>query len=368
MVVRRRWLARSLRRRNSVAEGLTETRPSLGLESAFETDVAHSEGFRTIGRIPAALGSRGMRSSKRSISVPIILATITVILSVALLVGWILIILLSEDVGSELWLLVIGVVSLVFIMAVSVLFSVSLVREMNEVTRQTSFIDSVTHELKSPLASLRLCLETLDRSGLQQEQRRQLRQMMYDDVERLSIFIDDILTASRVAHEGGTHSIAQAGLADLVRDCVEVIERRHRLLAGSISWSAPEDVVLTTDVVALETVLKNLLDNAVKYSPTDDEPLYVRVNATVDESYVVLEVIDRGVGIPKKHLKQVFDRFFRVPVESVRTRHGSGLGLYVVQSLVRMLGGRVTAHSEGEGKGTRMEIRLDASKSTRITT
>ncbi|MEQ8767125.1 MAG: HAMP domain-containing sensor histidine kinase [Planctomycetota bacterium] len=300
--------------------------------------------------------------TKRSISVPIILATLTVSLSIALLVGWVLIIVLSEDVASETWLLVIGIVSLVFIMAVSVIFGVSLVREMNEVTRQTSFIDSVTHELKSPLASIRLCLETLDRAGVSEAQRQQLRQMMYDDVDRLTIFIDDILNSSRLAYEKGAHAIASISAEELVRDCATVIERRHRLPAGTIATQVDDGLVLTTDVIALETVLKNLLDNAVKYSPGIPRPGEVSVRVLRGPGSVDIEVVDRGLGIPKKHLKQVFDRFYRVPAEAVRERHGSGLGLYVVHSLVRALGGKVWATSEGAGRGTTFRVQLDSTR------
>jgi signal transduction histidine kinase len=241
-------------------------------------------------------------------------------------------------------------------MTVLVLFSVFLAREVREVRRQTSFIDSVTHELRSPLASLRLCLETQAREGLAPSQRQRLREMMLDDVERLSAFVDDILESSRLAHGPEARGVEAFELDALVRRCVAGTAKRHRIARESIDVELPPGLVLHTDPVALEVVLRNLLDNAVKYS---DPPC--RVGLRVGEGHrraLVLEVSDHGVGIPKADLKRVFDRFYRVDDEAVRSRRGTGLGLFVVASLVRGLGGRLQAFSRGPGEGTRMVVTL----------
>ena len=122
------------------------------------------------------------RSLNRSISFPIVLSSIAVFLTVALLIGWILVLSenrsLTQAIWSNNWLLAGGIVSLALILCVLVMFSVSLVHEILESRRQQMFIDSVTHELKSPLASIKLCLETLDRPGLNSAQRDDLRRMM----------------------------------------------------------------------------------------------------------------------------------------------------------------------------------------------
>jgi signal transduction histidine kinase len=296
----------------------------------------------------------------RSISGPIILSSVAVALSVALLVGWILVIyrnqVLTQNWEGNAWLMIAGIVSFVTIMTVLVLFSVFLAREIREVRRQTSFIDSVTHELRSPLASLRLCLQTQAREGLQPDQRQRLREMMLDDVERLSAFVDDILESNRLAHGREGRTIDAVDLAVLVQRCVSGTAKRHRIDPESITVALPPGVVLHTDPVALDVILRNLLDNAIKYS---DPPRQVSVGATVSpKGALVLEVGDDGVGIPKGDLKRVFERFYRVDDEAVRSRRGTGLGLFVVASLVRGLGGRLRAHSPGPGLGTRMVVIL----------
>jgi len=123
----------------------------------------------------------------------------------------------------------------------------------------------------------------------------------------------------------------------------------------------PRGVILSTDRAALEIVLKNLVDNAVKYS---DGIVDVRVGMDTDrKGRVVIAVSDRGVGIPPKQLRRVFQRFHRVDDESVRRRHGTGLGLFVVAALVRNLGGHVRAASEGHGHGTTVRVTLPATAS-----
>lgn len=283
-------------------------------------------------------------------------------LSIALLVGWILVIVqnlsVTQEVAQNTWLLVLGCTSFAVIMTVLALFSVILVREIRLVNRQTRFIDSVTHELKSPLASLKLCLETLERDDLASGQRSDIRRMMIDDVERLSLLIDRVLETSRLAHAGDSHSLEKIVLADLVETCAQGILRYYKQDADVIKVNVSPDVTLLSDRTGLETVVKNLLDNAVKYSLDLDRPVEVTVDARVEEPHVHVEIRDRGVGISRKHLKHVFERFYRVPDETVRTRRGTGLGLYVVSIVVRVLGGRLTIHSDGVGHGSVARLRM----------
>ena len=165
------------------------------------------------------------RASNRSISVPIVLSSIAVLLTVAMLVGWILVIRENQSLTRAFWgnhwLLAAGIISLAVVMCVVVLFSVSLVGEILEGRRQQTFIDSVTHELKSPLASIRLCLDTLERQGLSIVQQVELRRMMRTDVERLSVFVDDILEASRIAHGRRAQMWSVVDLTQLLDDAIE---------------------------------------------------------------------------------------------------------------------------------------------------
>ncbi len=294
----------------------------------------------------------------RSISGPIIWGSVSATLTVLMLVGWIYVILKNQEFTQQwvanFWLLVGGIVSLVAITTVLILFSVFLARQILEIRRQTTFIDSVTHELRSPLASIRLGLQTLGRAGLATEQKELLREMMLDDTERLAAFIDDILEATRLEYGRAGQMISVVSLEELVYACAATVTRRHKLEPEVVEVDITDDIELDTDATALETVLKNLLDNAIKYS---DPPVRVQVTGRLRERGTAeLCVRDHGVGIPASELRRIFDRFYRVDSEAVRTRRGTGLGLFVVKALVEDLGGRMRAHSDGPGKGTTMTI------------
>lgn len=301
---------------------------------------------------------------RRSISLPIILSSGAVMLTIALLVGWIIVVAsnmasVNDTLTSNLWLLVGGIVSFILVLAVIVMFTVFLIREIGEVRRQTSFIDSVTHELKTPLASLRLAAETLARPKLAPDRREQLRVMMLDDVSRLLELIDGILDASRLAGGGGPEpgDFDEVLVTDLVEDIVAALTVRHRLPTDIIELDLEPDLSLHVDPHALRTVITNLVDNAIKYSP--DEP-WVRIRARrhPEDKQVELSVTDRGIGIAKGDLKRIFERFYRVPEEAVRSRHGTGLGLFVVDAMVRAMGGKIEASSPGVGHGTTIRVLL----------
>ncbi|MGB1016006.1 MAG: sensor histidine kinase [Nannocystaceae bacterium] len=296
---------------------------------------------------------------QRSISLPVTLSSVAVALAVAMVGGWTLLIVrnrdLTDSIVSNTWLLVAGIASLVVIITVLVLFLIFLIREIREVRRQTGFIDSVTHELKSPLAALKLCLETLAREGLPEDRREQLRHMMIDDVERLTVFIDRVLAATRVGQEQVHRQVNEIVLVALCQRCAELVRRRNKLEPGAIKIEVDPSRVVVSDEVALAAVLENLLDNAVKYS---NPPVDVDLRASEVKGRLVIEVQDAGIGIPRAQLKRIFDRFYRVPQEEVRARRGTGLGLYVVSALVRTLGGKVEAESEGLGAGTTMRVSL----------
>ncbi|MEM7135019.1 MAG: HAMP domain-containing sensor histidine kinase [Myxococcota bacterium] len=301
------------------------------------------------------------RRIRSSISVPITLGAVTVLLSVALLVGWSFLLATrianSAEIAGDVWLLVLGALSFVLIIVVLVLFVISLARGIIEVRKQDSFIDSVTHELKSPLASIQLCLETLGREGLAPNDEEHLRTMMLDDVDRLRSFIDDVLEANRLSYaRPGILNVSDVTLFDLAEECAASVRMRHKLAPAEVVVEIDPEIMVSTDRAALEIVVKNLIDNAAKYS---GRPARVEVTARrQDDRRVLIEVRDRGIGIDRKNLKRVFHRFYRVEDQEVRERRGTGLGLFVVWALVKQLGGRVEALSEGRGQGTIMRVEL----------
>lgn len=301
-----------------------------------------------------------LAGTTRAISITIVFGVLAVLLSIALVVGWTLLILrnvaLESDGGQLGWLLYAGTGSLVVIAVVTGLLATFLVREILEVRRQNTFIDSVTHELKSPLAALKLCLETLERRKLAPDREAELHAMMRADVDRLSVFIDDILQASRLAHGRAPTHWDDVFVREAVERCRDTVARRHEVSGERFTIEVPDDLHLFTDPAAFETMLKNLLDNAIKYSEAGTP---VRVSARRGRrDRVLIEVTDDGIGIDRRQLKRVFERFYRVSDEAVRTRRGTGLGLFVVQALARKLGGDVEARSEGLGQGATMRLHL----------
>ena len=294
----------------------------------------------------------------RSISTPITLTAVAASLSIALLVAW-TIILVGGD--APTWLLVLGIIAFVVVMLVLVLFGVSLAREILVTRQQNQFIDSVTHELKSPLASLKLSLSTLERPELSGVQRAEVQRAMNDDVDRLAVFIDDVLEASRIASRRGLATPTERiVLNDLIERAVDRVLQRRGGSREEVSIDIrPTELAVYSDPTALEAILKNLIDNAVKYS---DRPSRVTVGAFHEGSELVIEVGDEGIGIPQADLKRIFSRFYRVDSEAVRRRKGTGLGLFVVDAMARRLGGRLSAHSEGPGQGTLMKLRLPGDK------
>lgn len=209
-----------------------------------------------------------MPRTTRSLSTPITLMSVAVALSLGLLVGWTLLIIDTLTTGRT-WLLLLGIVSIAFITTVLLTSGITLAREIIEGRHQRNFVDSVTHELKSPLASLGLCLETLSRTDLSEAERREVRAMMRQDVERLSAFIDGVLAASRLTHRrrDEERALEPIALADLVETALSKVLRRHAEASpGSVEVDVPRGLTLTSDEIALQTIVENLLDNALKYS------------------------------------------------------------------------------------------------------
>ncbi len=162
--------------------------------------------------------------------------------------------------------------------------------------------------------------------------------------------------------EWRTQSWTSVSVPRLVRHSIDGIQKRYNLEESAFQVDMPSELTIATDPTALETVLKNLLDNAVKYSPA---PPHITVSVRPDnQGQMELQVTDRGIGIAKSDLKRIFKRFYRIPSDEVYARSGTGLGLYVVSALVKNLGGSIEAHSEGLQRGTAMRVRLPLGVST----
>ena len=307
--------------------------------------------------------------SRHPIFIPIAIGAMAIAFTVTILVAWALIFTqfyivsskpaVGQDLGVGYWMILsIGCLFLLLIVVAIVLFLVSNIRQSNYVHKQNAFIDSVTHELKSPLASLRIGLETLERHQLDPQMKGRFIGMMKKDVDRLKALIDHVLEAGRLEHERRALNSSATDLRGLIDSCAAQIRYRYDLDETQLvtTLSAEENRSVLIDPVALETVLLNLLDNGVKYS---GDRIDVHLDATAEAETLTIAIRDQGLGIPKQQLKKVFERFFRVEREGEANKvRGTGLGLYVVSLLVKRMEGRIQVHSEGESKGTLVTIEL----------
>lgn len=231
-----------------------------------------------------------------------------------------------------------------------------LLQEMRSNQRQRAFLDAVTHEMKTPMASFRLYLDTLKRHDPPIEQRREFIDRMSDDLDRLDRTVAQVLDAARAEEHGRNPIRERVDLRELLRSCIGEVSSRHRLTPEAVGLRVDRNAAVRGDAAELGLIFNNLLENAVKYS---DHPVQVRVRVEpVRDNRVRVEIADSGIGIPPRELRKIFKRFYRVGRDMQRTVAGLGLGLFVVRSLVRKQGGRVVALSEGAGRGSRFVVTL----------
>ena len=292
-----------------------------------------------------------MTRRQKAIAFFVALCVILVAAAVSLNVTWI--VLNARRVTP----LVLGVVLFAIIIAGLIIYTVFLVLEIRRNEEHETFINSVTHELKTPIASIRLYLETLQSRTLTDTQRREFYGIMLADADRLHHTVDQVLKAGVAAQKPRSIAHVPVDIGVLTRECVELATLRHHLPPDAIELSIPDDdVVARGNAEELRSVISNLLDNAVKYS-TETVHVSVHVAAPSPET-VWVRVQDRGIGIPKKQLKRIFKRFYRVQPRGFKAVKGTGLGLYIVRSIVKSHGGRVFAQSEGEGRGATFTLEL----------
>ncbi len=257
----------------------------------------------------------------------------------------------------EIWPLAVGIPVTLLLIAGVVLNTIFLVREVRRNERQDSFLNAVTHELKTPIASIRLYLETLQRRPVTEEKRQEFYRIMLSDSDRLLSTVEQVLKAGEVTQRGGPHAFEALDLGALARQVVDRALDQNGLAPDAISLALPAEALLVHgNPEELHTALGNLLGNAIKYSPAG---VSARARVFVDErGAACFEVADSGIGIDAVHLKRIFKRFYRVPARAVMRKQGTGLGLFLVRAIARQHGGSVSAASKGEGQGATFTLRL----------
>jgi two-component system, OmpR family, phosphate regulon sensor histidine kinase PhoR len=297
---------------------------------------------------------------RRSLRLPITLGVVMLVLLVALIVGWILLTLFgalqSEQTAGLYWaLLSVGTTSLAFVLFGVVMYLTLSIKTINLTRRQSNFIDSVTHELKSPIASLKLYVQTLSRRQMSPDEQATFYGSMLEDVERLDSLINHLLDAARLEKHRTLAEKEDVELASLLRKCAADVCLRYQVPDDVVTLELQPCTVLAVRV-DLELVFRNLIDNAVKYA--GDEP---RVEISLDASakeHALVRVSDNGRGISVAQRRKIFGRFVRLGSELERDKPGTGLGLYIVRTLVHRLGGRIKVKDRDKGQGTTFEVEL----------
>ena len=299
---------------------------------------------------------------RRSLRWPILLGIVLIGSILALGVGWVLVSIaaaLGSGNAAFYWaVLAVGVTLLVLVLAGVIVYLLLTVKAIALSQRQSNFIDSVTHELKSPIASLKLYLQTLTRLSVPPEQEADFHRFMLADVERLDTLIDHLLDAAKTLQRKPTGAVEAVPLKPLLSQAAEQVAKRHGVPASCVriddgGWPGR---TIRGRAADLDIVFRNLIDNAVKYSLPEPE-----VEVTVQslpKGMVAVRVADNGPGIPQPLRGRIFRRFVRLGSELERATPGTGLGLSLVKSIVKQLRGRVLVHGRGSDRGTVFEVQL----------
>lgn len=274
------------------------------------------------------------------------------VLAVALNVGWILLNL------REVALLVLGMIFFALIITGLILNTIFLVREIRRSEQHDTFLNSITHELKTPIASIKLYLETLKARDVTPEKRNEFYDVMLADSDRLLNTVEQVLHAGRAREKNRQLTSTEVDIGVVLNDSIVMVRTRYNLGEDIIRMSEPaSELKILGDEEDLRTAFVNLLDNAVKYSGKDKR-ITIRAKKAALNNKLDIFIRDNGVGIPAGELKRVFKRFYRVANESSKETKGTGLGLAIVRSIIEKHGGRIRVDSKGEGRGSTFVVQL----------
>ena len=299
-------------------------------------------------------------SPRRSLRLPIVLAIVMIAILAVLTVGWVLLSVFgalanTRFAGLNWTLFSVGTTFIAFLLLGVVIYLGLSIRTINFNRRQSNFIDSVTHEFKSPIASMKLYVQTLSRRQVNREEQAGFYRSMLEDLDRLDHLVNQMLEAGRLDTAPSDGEAEDVAMADLLAECANTVCLRYRVPSPTVHLDIPPCRVRARRL-DLEMIFRNLIDNAVKYAGT--EPRVEVVVRVQGGGRVVTEVRDNGKGIPHKLRRKIFGRFVRLGLELEREKPGTGLGLHIVWTLVRRLGGHVRVGDPETGPGAVFEVEL----------
>ncbi len=299
--------------------------------------------------------------TRRSLRLPITLAIVMIVLLVVVAVGWVLLnvywALTSGRFATLYWVLLsLGSTFIGLLLAGVIIYLILSVKAINLTRRQSNFIDSVTHELKSPIASMKLYLQTLHRRQVSQEEQANFYRFMLEDLDRLDRLINQLLDAGLLDSGRTTDGdVEDVSLCPLLQDCARTVCLRYRVPLETVHFDL-QPCAVPARRVDLDIIFRNLIDNAVKYA---GEQPHVEVRLRLSaEGRALVRIADNGRGIPHNLRRRIFGRFERLGLELEREKPGTGLGLYLARNLVRRLRGRIRVRDPLQGPGTVFEVQL----------
>lgn len=256
----------------------------------------------------------------------------------------------------SLTILVVGCVLLGVLLVGTISLFVIYQRQTSLARHQRIFVSSVTHELKSPLASLRLSVETMAVRKLDEQTSRRLMDMIQSDVDRLHRLVDQILMAGRLDRGLAIDDDRQEiDLKTLVFEVGDKLSYLDPDLRKRLSLNCVDDLALHASKATMTVILNNLIENAIKYSARHS-PIEIEMASTGRELFITVK--DHGLGLDLKDKRRIFRMFHRNESAVKKAIPGTGLGLYIVKTAVRSLGGRVWAESPGPGHGSTFYVAL----------
>lgn len=306
-----------------------------------------------------------MKNTNSALPLTITLGSILLVFCLALTTLWNIVLIYNalqlkayagpnfKSIWSQWVILGVGTALFVIIITGIILFIVFMSRQIILNQLQKNFIDSVTHELKTPLTSLRLYVETLQRHRVAPEKQAWLLETMLKDIEHLDLLVSHVLEAVRIEYRRDPERLESVDLNGLLQECKETLIRRYGLPSSAvlIEGQAP---VLRSDPVGLRLIFMNLLDNAIKYS-SENPQIQIQIGPE-NGAFLNVAIADQGVGIPDTERKKIFRRFYRG--SGHEAAKGNGLGLFIVMETLHQLKGKIQVSSPGRHQGSTFTVSL----------